>query len=281
MWLIWSMSAIGWCAMNPNYFAGPQALGRPRIVSHFSCGAASAVATKLALQEYGPSGFVILRAWLAKEDADNDRFAAECEEWFGHPIITVADWKYKADPHEVFRKHRFILHRGGAKCSQKLKRDVLDSLVSDWDVFVMGYTAEEQGRLDRFLDANNGRHVLVPLIRKSLTKADCLAMIERAGIALPKMYLRGYNNNNCACCPKGGEGYMNRQRVDFPETFESLCQIQDVLGPGSYLYRNRKTGERISLRDLSPTAGRHNEPDISCSLFCELAERDIEEQAHV
>lgn len=108
-----------------------------------------------------------------------------------------------------------------------------------------------------------------------LGKSDCLAMVERAGIRLPVMYQKGYNNNNCLTCPKGGEGYMNRQRIDFPEAYEELCQIQDLLGPGSYLFRDRKTGERISLRNLSPEAGRHDEPEISCSVHCMLAEQDL------
>ena len=30
----------------------------------------------------------------------------------------------------------------------------------------------------------------------------------------------GYNNNNCIGCIKGGMGYWNKIRVDFPEVFE-------------------------------------------------------------
>lgn len=250
----------------------------PRIVSNFSCGAASAVATKLILAEYPPYRVAIHRAWILEEHEDNDRFAADCERWFGHPITTLRDEKYGASVLEVFKQKRFM---GGAKfgapCSRALKRDVLEAVSFPTDIFVLGYTLKEQDRVDRFIDANNGRKILTPLIDRRLSKSDCLAMVERAGIALPTMYRLGYNNNNCKCCVKGGEGYMNRQRVDFPEAFEALANIQEAIGPSAYLFRDRKTGERYSLRDLPVDKGRHDEPEISCSVFCMAAEDEIEE----
>ncbi|WEK32949.1 MAG: hypothetical protein P0Y58_12410 [Candidatus Pseudomonas phytovorans] len=51
-----------------------------RIVCQFSCGAASAVATKLALAEHGSTHDVqIINAFLANEEADNRQFAQDCE----------------------------------------------------------------------------------------------------------------------------------------------------------------------------------------------------------
>lgn len=250
----------------------------PRIVSRFSCGAASAVATKLTLAEYPQERVVILRAWIKEEHEDNDRFAADCERWFEHPITTLRDEEYGASAVEVFRRVRYLKGQLGAPCRRILKGDVLEAASLPNDIYVLGYTAEEQDRVDGFLDANNGRRILTPLIEKNLTKADCLAIVERAGIALPVMYLLGYNNNNCRCCVKGGEGYFNRQRLDFPEHYEALCQIQDTLGPGSYLFRDRKTGVRYSLRSLPPDKGRHDEPEISCSIHCMMAEQDFQER---
>ncbi|MHC3970422.1 hypothetical protein ACIPM3_16010, partial [Pseudomonas aeruginosa] len=97
----------------------------------------------------------------------------------------------------------------------------------------------------------------------------------RAGIELPAMYRLGYENANCIGCVKGGEGYFRAIREDFPEQFEALCKVQDELGSGSYLFRNRQTGERYSLRDLPPGPIRRNEAIPACSFFCELAEADI------
>lgn len=61
-----------------------------RIVCQFSCGAASAVATKLALAQHaGLHDVHILNAFLLEEHEDNRRFAGECESWFGRPITTL------------------------------------------------------------------------------------------------------------------------------------------------------------------------------------------------
>jgi hypothetical protein len=248
-----------------------------RIVSHFSCGAASAVATKLILSEYPADQVVILNAYIKEEHPDNQRFLRDCERWFGHPIIQVRDEKYGASCREVWRKRRFFANgMWGAPCSKALKREVLDGCSSPSDVFVLGYTIEEEDRANRFIDANNGRRVLTPLIDRSLTKSDCLAMLDRASIELPAMYCLGFNNNNCIWCCKGGQGYWNMIRKHFPDDFEECCQIQDSIGPGAYIFRDRKTNERFSLRQLPPDAGRHDEPVLSCSIFCELADAAIE-----
>ncbi len=250
-------------------------MAEPRIVSQFSCGAASAVATKLILADYPAERVVILRAWILEEHEDNDRFSADCERWFGHPITILRDEKYGASAIEVFKRKRYLKGQHGAPCRKALKGDVLDAASLPDDIFVLGYTAEEEHRVLEFQDANNGRRIICPLIDRGLMKSDCLAMVERAGIALPAMYLLGYNNNNCKCCVKGGEGYFNRQRIDFPANFVALADVQEAIGPGAYLFRDRKTTVRYSLRDLPPGKGRHDEPEISCSAFCLMAEEDI------
>lgn len=247
-----------------------------RIVCQFSCGAASAVATKLALTDYGHSHDVqILNAFLANEHEDNRRFLSDCEAWFGRPVTVLRDEKYGADIIEVFRRERFMKSQYGAPCTKLLKRRLLDSWKQPGDVMVFGYTAEEMDRLDDFRERNPDRPVIAPLIDRGLGKDDCKAMVQRAGIELPLMYRMGYENANCIGCVKGGEGYYRAIREDFPEQFEALCQIQDELGPGSYLHRNRRTDERFSLRELGNGAIRRNEKLPACSFFCEMAEADI------
>lgn len=246
-----------------------------RIVCQFSCGAASAVATKLALAQFGTTHDVqIINAFIKEEDKDNRRFLADCERWFGRQITVLQDKKYGASIIEVFRSKRFIKGIHGAPCSRELKRRLLDSWKQPGDIMVFGYTAEEADRLDDFRERNPDREVIAPLVDRGLGKEDCKAMVERAGILLPMQYRRGYDNANCKCCIKGGEAYMRACREDFPEDFEALCLIQDELGPGSYLFRNRKTGERFSLRELGDGPVRRNEALPSCSFFCEMAESE-------
>ncbi|OYP99306.1 hypothetical protein [Pseudomonas mandelii] len=247
-----------------------------RIVCQFSCGAASAVATKLALAQYSATHDVqIINAFLANEHEDNRRFLQDCQKWFGQEVVQLRDEKYGADIIQVFRRERFMKGRNGAPCTKLLKRRLLDAWKQPGDVMVFGYTAEEVDRLEDFHDRNPDRPVIAPLIDAGLGKDDCKAMVERAGIELPLMYRLGYDNANCIGCVKGGEGYFRAIREDFPAKFEELCLVQDDLGEGSYLFRDRTTNVCFSLRDLGDGPVRRNEKIPSCSFFCEMAEADI------
>jgi len=144
------------------------------------------------------------------------------------------------------------------------------------DLHALGFTAEETERAKRLAPPPEMEPVWIfPLIERGLTKADCLAIIERAGIELPLIYRLGYNNANCIGCCKGGMGYWNKIRQDFPERFAEVAAIEAEIGPSAYLFRDRKTGERFSLTQLDPNAGTHNEVVPDCSFFCAMAEEEI------
>lgn len=248
-----------------------------RVLVHFSCGAASAVAAKLAIAEYGHPRVAIVNAFMADEHEDNRRFLADCEHWLEHPITVLRDEKYEASALVVWEKHRFIKSKLGAKCSKKLKWDVLDRFALPDDLHILGYTAEEEDRHERFL-ANNPLIAQRPiLIDKNLSKADCLAMIDRAGIELPITYRLGFDNANCLNCCKGGAGYWNKIRKHFPERFAEAARIERAIGPNARILRDRRTDERIWLTELTEEMGRQypDEPSFSCSFFCEMAEQDI------
>lgn len=250
----------------------------PRIVCRFSCGAASAVATKLALRKYDPDRVVITYSDTRSEHPDNKRFLADCQRWFNHEIITLASEEYH-DIWDVFEKERFIASRHGAPCTGLLKREPTYSFSRPDDILVFGYTVEERDRAENFRKANFEITFETPLIEHGLTKSDCLGMLERAGIELPTMYKLGFLNNNCIGCGKGGMGYWNMIRVHFPEIFERMIGVQDELGPGSYFFREAD-GTRIPLRTLDPNRGDiHTEPNIECSLMCHLAEHDLKDDA--
>ncbi len=104
-----------------------------RIVCQFSCGAASAVATKLALAQHGDR-CVIVNAYVKQEHEDNRRFLADCERWFGQPITVLRNEKYNSSTVEVFKRHRFMKSQFGAKCSMVLKRELMDA----WARYVTG-----------------------------------------------------------------------------------------------------------------------------------------------
>lgn len=252
-----------------------------RTVCWFSAGAASAVATKIAVEEFGQTGpLSVYNIYLATEHIDNDRFLEESSKWFARPIEQLQDKKYHANPFEVFEKQRFLISAKGAPCTRILKREVREQHQRANDRHVFGFTYDEQDRYDRFIDANNV-DCDAPLIRHKLTKNDCFALLSKAGIALPEMYRLGYKNNNRIGCVKGGAGYWNKIRRDFPDTFERMAQTEEKIGRTvirvvtGYEMRNgkkRAIKAPLPLRQLPPDMGRYeDESDIECGAACQMA----------
>lgn len=249
-----------------------------RIVCQFSCGAASAVATKLTIAEHPDC--IIVNAFIKEEHEDNRRFLADCEKWFGKKCIVVWSDKYGASTKEVWMRKQYIKGPNGAPCSLELKRKMLAQLSEPGDINVIGFTAEEEDRFDDLCERFPNERFVAPLIEKLLTKEDCLAIVDRAGIALPAMYLLGYDNANCIGCPKGGQRYWQKIRADFPDRFAKIQALQESIGPGAYFLQFRsgvRSGERMSLTEL-PQIIEQNEQDLkfNCSFFCEIAEHDLE-----
>lgn len=243
-----------------------------RIVCWFSCGAASAVATKLAIAENaGKNELIIAYTEVAEEHPDNRRFLKQCEKWFGQEIQILRNDKYEGSIFQVFEQRKYIVGVAGAPCTRLLKKEVRQKFEKPTDRQVFGYTAEEQARLDRFIDANNDVDIWTPLIDKGLSKEDCLAMLKNANIELPEMYKLGYHNNNCIGCVKGGVGYWNKIRVDFPDHFDRMAKLERKIGATI----SKLKGERIYLDELDPKAGDYpKEQNIECSIFCHMAEEE-------
>lgn len=246
-----------------------------RLISWYSCGVASAVATKLAISS--GKEVEIFNCEVKEEHPDNKRFMKDCEEWFGQKIHVFGNDKYNRSIYEVFEKTRYLKGPSGARCTGELKKSVRKSLEKLGDVQVFGYTVEEQHRVDRFIDANNDVDIWPILIEKGLTKEDCLAMIQNAGIEIPAMYKLGYHNNNCIGCVKGEAGYWNKIRVDFPEVFERMANMEELLGRTVCKIANPDgTYWRPTLRELPKDAGNYPEEiQPECGIFCYMAEQEI------
>lgn len=238
-----------------------------RVVVWFSAGASSAVAAKMMLSR-GPA--VIAYTDPGSEHEDNIRFIRDCESWFGQEVVMLKS-KY-VDTWQLWEQRRFLVGPRGALCTAELKRKVRFEFQRSTDVQVFGYTAEESARADRFREQNPGMTLETPLIDAGLMKSDCLAMIERAGIELPVMYKLGYDHNNCVGCVKGGMGYWNKIRGDFPEVFSRMAALERQLNH-SVLQHD---GQNLYLDELDPMRGNFaSEPNIQCSLLCELAEGEL------
>lgn len=245
-----------------------------RTVVWFSAGAASAVAAKLVIAE-NPSDLCLVYTNPGSEHLDNQRFIADCERWFDFPVTVLKSDKY-ADTWDVWEKERFLVSPYGAMCTTELKKKIRRKFQQPDDVQVFGYTVGEEHRADRFREQNPEVVLRTPLIEHGLTKQDCLALIDRAGIELPAMYKLGYQNNNCIGCPKGGMGYWNKIRQDFPEVFDRMAKLERDLDVS--ILRAEKNGvkHRLFLDELDPNRGNHaTEPSFECSLLCSAAEEVI------
>lgn len=248
-----------------------------RIVSWFSCGAASAVATKLAMKE-GP--IVIAYCEVLEEHPDNRRFRKDCEEWFDQEIIVLGNDKYERSIYDVFSKTGYLVGPSGARCTKELKKKVREDFQEPGDRQVFGFTAEEQHRVDRFIDQHNEVDIWPILIEHGLTKADCKGILDKSGIEIPEIYKLGYKNANCIGCVKGEAGYWNKIRVDFPDVFKRMSEVENLMNRTVCKIEKVVDGvtvrERVPLSKLPPDQGCYeSEESIECGIFCEIAYQEI------
>lgn len=240
-----------------------------KVIAWFSCGAASAVATKMALAKY--SEVEIRRCIVIEEHPDNERFSADCEKWFGQPVLRYGNAEYKNSVFEVIRRRNYTNGPGGAPCSMLLKKQPRKWHEKAGDINVYGFTYDEEARYDRFLDANNHTTSEVPLIDAKISHAGCLAIIQRAGLELPVMYKLGFEHNNCIGCVKAeGAGYWNKVRKHFPDRFQKMAEVSRSIGSKMVVVK----GQRMFLDELPPGIGNYqDEAKISCDVFCEQVAR--------
>lgn len=241
-------------------------MNKSRMLVWFSCGAASAVAAKIAVDNYADEYDVevLYCDLLADEHPDNARFLRDVEAWIGVPIKLIQSKKYKTI-YDVFRGERYIAGIAGAPCTRELKRRTAAAYRRPDDVDVLGYTSDEADRATRFEKNAPELDIEWVLIDRDIDKNDCYIALESAGIELPAMYRLGYHHNNCLGCVKGGMGYWNKIRRDFPERFASMAKIEREIGMP--IIRNSEGG--VYLDELDPERGKHDDLTMECGMFCE------------
>lgn len=231
-----------------------------RVLAWFSCGAASACAAKLAVTKYGERCEVLYCDTLAFEHPDNPRFLADVSRWIGKEIKILKSPTY-SDIFDVFDKTGWLVGPAGARCTTELKKNVRKNYQHPEDIHIFGLTSEEDNRIAR-LEAENFELSCEWNLRDvGMNKDDCLRMVADAGIDLPIMYKLGYQNNNCIGCVKGGKGYWNKIRKDFPEAFNRMALQERKM--------DVKICKDMFLDELDPNAGRYgNEPSFDCGVLC-------------
>lgn len=231
-------------------------------IGWFSAGVTSAVAIKMAQELFS---LQIYFFETGSHHPDNARFIKECEAWYGQKIHVLQSPKYSSVD-DLIKKERYINGPSGAKCTTELKkllRQQMEKLIRyDAQVFGFEYSSREIARAERFTREYPHTKATYPLIEAKLSKTDCIDVLKKAGIEVPAMYRLGYHNNNCIGCVKGGKGYWNKIRNDFPDAFSQMAKRERELG--------RSCIKGVFLDELPENAGRHEPPLVeACGVFCE------------
>ena len=237
----------------------------------FSCGAASAVAAKKTIEQYGDKFLIrVLNNPILEEDEDNYRFLKDVQKWIGITVETVSSKKFPSNSAvDVWEKRQFMSGPLGAPCTLELKKYARQEWEKenhvDWHV--LGFTADEKRRHDRFVLTERS-NVLPVLIENKITKLDCYSILQAEGIELPRIYSMGYPNANCIGCVKAtSPTYWSHVKKNHPDVFEQRAKQSRKIGARLVRYK----GKRMYLDELPEGAsGRPmKNMDFECGIFCE------------
>jgi hypothetical protein len=230
-------------------------------ISWFSAGVSSFIATYLVRDEIDQ----ILYTHIDDQHLDSIRFIQDCSTALNKEIIILQNIYHK-NVESVCRAFKFIKSPKGAKCTEKLKKEVRKY----WEyengkghTYIWGLDCTETGRAERIKEVMSNFQHRFPLIENNLTKEDAHGMCAKLGVKRPAMYDMGYHNNNCIGCLKGGMGYWNKIRKDFPDVFASRAKMERDVGHHCL--------KDYFLDELPLNVGRHEKPITEdCSIACEL-----------
>lgn len=211
------------------------------------------------------------------QDRDSIRFIKDCEKAIGKEIKIIRSAQYHSVEDCVRAFGGFKARNGFAPCTNWLKMRVRKEWEAEnlpnFDVtYVWGFDVDEEARVERMVEANPQAEHEFPLADKCLTKENVhnLYMEMFPDIPRPRMYDgfrgpgSGYGNNNCIGCLKGGMGYWNNIRKDFPEVFQSRMELEKLVG--------HTILKECSLEELDPNRGNMNNEIIpECGMMCFIA----------
>ena len=272
-------------------------MNKQRIISWWSGGIASAVACKLALDEFSEDFNVeVVFIDTKNEHEDTYRFLKDCERVYGQPIKTISSDRW-GSIEEVWKTRLSLNVAGGAVCSSELKKSVrvkYQDIENDFaQIFGFDYDNNEQKRARNMLKNYPEINPFFPLIEKKYTKQKCILVVKSWGVDIPKMYELGFRNNNCfkTGCVQGGMGYWKKIQKEFPEKYEKMANLEHELSeakgtPVTICYDEIGGKARIRRKlflkhnpnmpgvpDISIKKGGKVEPLTECNGFCSTDEQ--------
>jgi hypothetical protein len=235
-------------------------------VCWFSTGISSFVACYLT-----PDIDKIIYTHVSNQHPDSLRFLHDCETLLGRKIEVLQSHKFKSVD-DVIETRKCINTPYGAPCTLELKKRVRQQ----WEqkngighTYIWGYDVNEKRRAERVVKSMPEFNHEFPLIENNLTKQDCHAICNRLGLKRPKMYDLGYPNNNCIGCVKGGMGYWNKIRRDFPDVFARRAKQERKIGHSCI--------KGVFLDELDPNRGNMDtEIFEECGVACYVALKGAE-----
>jgi hypothetical protein len=211
------------------------------------------------------------------EHPDNERFLADLVRWYNRPIERLRSQRY-ASTWDVWEQRRYLAGIDGALCTVELKIMPRIAWQMPTDIHVFGYTADARDveRADRLRATYFEMEIRTPLIDEGVTKAGCLAIVERAGIKLPVMYGLGFHNNNCIPCVKAtSPNYWANVRKHFPAEFERMAALARSLD----VRLCRIKDERRFIDEIPDDWPTTDAVAPACDFLCHIAAQDLEEAA--
>lgn len=203
---------------------------------------------------------------ISDQHPDSLRFICDVEKIIKKKITILKSQEFDS-VEEVIKKYKYVNSPYGAPCTGMLKKAVRKK----WEnehlnyqlTYVWGMDMEEKKRAESIVKNFPEFEHEFPLIDRHLSKQDTHALAERIGIRRPIMYDMGYHNNNCIGCLKGGKGYWNKIRKDFPTVFQSRARLEREIGHSCI--------NGTFLDELDPDAGRMEKEIMQdCGIMCYL-----------
>lgn len=204
---------------------------------------------------------------IEDQHPDSMRFIRDCERVIGQKVIILRPATYHSvedcvlafggfrNPHNSFAPcTNWMKKRVRKEWEEKHKDDVL--------TYVWGFDLSEKARAERTIEANPQAQHEFPLIENGLSKREVHGYFEmHYAFKRPLMYEMGYPNNNCIGCIKGGMGYWNHIRKDFPEVFAKRAALERQVGHSIL--------KECYLDELDPTKGRLDQEIFpECGIMC-------------
>lgn len=199
-----------------------------------SGGVTSAVACKLAMDLYGKENCRFVFIDTKNEHEDTYRFLNDFCIFLGVKMEIISGFSDDTKSIEdIWYRYKSLNVAHGAVCSSTLKRRVREKWQkeNEFTYQVFGFDINETKRARNMTLNNPDVNPIYPLLLFGYSKLKCFKLLKEWGIARPKMYDYGFDNNNCygTGCVQGGQKYWLKWYEHDREKFNKMAEHEHKL----------------------------------------------------